>query len=171
MRRPVSVKVVLLCPHRVFFFQPSRLCRPPSIRTLGERCIRSVQVGCSRFSRCCYLISDLASPSRESGPGLGRSHLNSAVELGCRAQTLFLPGFSLCRWAHRLPAVAQRFVHLAAYPQSMQQHRQLARDRYHRSFLGVFPSSLRQLEPPAPQITILSKRSQNVMGPLHQKRP
>jgi len=34
-------------------------CRHPSIRTLRERLFRSVQVGRSRFSRCCHLISDL----------------------------------------------------------------------------------------------------------------
>src|ERR1700726_4781116 len=32
---------------------------------------RSVQVGCTRFSRCCYLIIDLCSPlSKGTGPGL-----------------------------------------------------------------------------------------------------
>jgi hypothetical protein len=35
-------------------------CRHPSIRTLDERFLRSVQVGCSRFSRCCHLIFDLS---------------------------------------------------------------------------------------------------------------
>jgi len=39
-------------------------CRHPSIRTLDERFLRSVQVGCSRFSRCCHLIFDLSSISR-----------------------------------------------------------------------------------------------------------
>ena len=44
--------------------------RHPSIRTLDERFIRSVQVGCSRFSRCCHLIFDLSSISTmEVGPG------------------------------------------------------------------------------------------------------
>ncbi len=45
---------------------------------------RSVQVGCTRFSRCCHLIIDLTPLSRrEVGPGVSRSHLISAVELGC----------------------------------------------------------------------------------------
>jgi hypothetical protein len=45
---------------------------------------RSVHVGRSQFSRCCYLIIDLGSRlSMEVGPGLSRSHLISAVELGC----------------------------------------------------------------------------------------
>ena len=39
--------------------RPVANCRHPSIRTLGERFVRSVQVGCSRFSRCCHLIVDL----------------------------------------------------------------------------------------------------------------
>jgi len=40
---------------------PRRLCRHPSIRTLLLSDFRSVQVGRSRFSRCCYLILDLGS--------------------------------------------------------------------------------------------------------------
>jgi hypothetical protein len=45
---------------------------------------RSVHGGRSQFSRCCYLIIDLGSRlSTEAGPGPRRSHLISAVELGC----------------------------------------------------------------------------------------
>src|SRR5579864_4722615 len=43
----------------IVFLPPSRHCRHPSIRTLNERFIRSVQVGRSRFSQCCDLIIDL----------------------------------------------------------------------------------------------------------------
>jgi hypothetical protein len=43
----------------VFASRPNRPCRHPSIRTLSERFIRSVQVGCSRCSRRCHLIFDL----------------------------------------------------------------------------------------------------------------
>jgi hypothetical protein len=47
--------------------------------------IRSVPGGCSRFSRCCYLIIDLSSHlfGGSWAPGVSRSHLDSAVELGC----------------------------------------------------------------------------------------
>jgi hypothetical protein len=47
--------------------------------------IRSVQGGCSRFSRCCYLISVLCShlSGGSWAPGVSRSHLDSAVGLGC----------------------------------------------------------------------------------------
>jgi|SRR5712692_6405649 len=63
MRRPVSVKAGFSFSSllEVFSFEPSRLCRHPSIRTLLLSDFRSVQVGCSRFSRCCYLIIDLGS--------------------------------------------------------------------------------------------------------------
>src|SRR5437899_5190142 len=51
---------------------------------------RSVQVGCTRFSRCCYLIIDLCSPLFEGNWSRHcRSHLISAVELGC-SDTIFL---------------------------------------------------------------------------------
>jgi hypothetical protein len=63
-----------------FFSPPSRHCRHPSIRTLNERFFRSVQVGRSRFSRCCHLIGDLRfHPKIEAGPGVRRSHRNSAL--------------------------------------------------------------------------------------------
>jgi hypothetical protein len=52
------------------FSKPRSHCRHASIRTLEERFIRSVQVGRSRFSRCCYLIGDLSFHLRvERGPG------------------------------------------------------------------------------------------------------
>src|ERR1700730_1460708 len=45
---------------------------------------RSVHGGRSQYSRCCYLIIDLGFRlSMEAGPGTWRSHLISAVELGC----------------------------------------------------------------------------------------
>ena len=74
------------------------------------------------FSRCCYLIFDLSFHlfGWESGPRLSRSHLDSAVELSC------LDSNSLGHSAHRFLAIAQRFVHLTAYPQPMQQYCQLS---------------------------------------------
>jgi len=63
MRRPVSVKSVFpLSSCRFHEFEPSRLCRHPSIRTLLLSDFRSVQVGRSHFSRRCYLIIDLGFP-------------------------------------------------------------------------------------------------------------
>jgi hypothetical protein len=103
--------------------------------------LRSVLVGCSRFSRCCYLIIDLFSHrfGESWAPGLSRSHLDSAVELGCPDRN------SLGHFPHCFLTIAQGFVHLAAYPQPMQQHRQLSSYGHHRSFLGIFSSSLRKL--------------------------
>jgi hypothetical protein len=60
----------LLSPSYFVLLEPSRLCRHPSIRTLLLSDCRSVQVGRSRFSRCCYLIIDLG--SRPSGRKLGQ---------------------------------------------------------------------------------------------------
>ena len=56
---------------------------------------RSVQVGYSRFSRRCHLISVLCFSLYEGslGPGTSRSHLNSAVELSCSVTTLFSARF------------------------------------------------------------------------------
>jgi hypothetical protein len=35
----------------------------------------------------------------------------------------------------------------------MEQYRQLARHGHYRSLLGIFPTALRKLQPPSPQIT------------------
>src|ERR1700732_5152143 len=55
--------------------------------------IRSVHGGCSRFSRCCYLISVLSSHlfGGSRARGVSRSHLDSAVELGCFGSKLSRP--------------------------------------------------------------------------------
>src|ERR1700686_4456359 len=128
--------------------------------------LRSVPGGCSRFSRCCYLIIDLCSHrfSERWAPGLSRSHLDSAVELGS------LDRNSLGHFPHHFLTIAQWFVHLSAYPQPMQQYRQLSSHGHHRSLLGIFPSSLRKLASPSPQITVFAKRSQNVVRSLHHHR-
>src|SRR4030095_11019543 len=95
----------------VFFFRGvcSHSAKPP----LSPSChphsfvndIRSVLGGCSRFSRCCYLIIALSSQRCVSrAPGLSRSHLDSAVELSCPDRN------SLCHGAHRFLAIGQWFI-------------------------------------------------------------
>src|SRR5579862_1907861 len=90
--------------------------------------------------------------------------LDSAVELGYPDRN------SLGYFPHRFLAIAQWFVHLSAYPQPMQQDRQLSSHGHHRSLLGIFPSSFRQLLSPSPQIAVFSKGSQNVVRSLHHHR-
>ena len=166
MRRPVDVKAhfrFLLSVSLFPFNQAAPVAILPSALFVSD--IRSVLGGCSRFSRCCYLIIDLSSPFGEGwAPGLDRSHLDSAVELGCTDRN------SLCHCPHRFLAIAQWFVHLSAHPQPMEQDRQLSRHGNHRSLLGIFSSSLRKLQSPSPQITVFSKRPQNVMRSLHHYR-
>jgi hypothetical protein len=43
--------------------------------------------------------------------------------------------------------------------------------RHHRPFLGGFSISRRELPPPATQVTVFPKGSQNVVRPLHQQGP
>src|SRR5580692_2997597 len=74
-----------------FFFLriSSYSAKPPPVAILPSALlvsdIRSVLGGCSRFSRCCYLISVLCSHlcGESWAPGVRRSHLDSAVGLGC----------------------------------------------------------------------------------------
>src|SRR6202790_4885194 len=128
--------------------------------------IRSVPGGCSRFSRCCYLRIDLSSHrfGESRAPGLSRSPLDSAVELGCPDRN------SLGYFPHRFLTIAQWFVYLSAYPQPMQQYCQLSSHGHDGSLLGIFSSSLRKLASPSPQITVFSKWSQNIVRSLHHHR-
>src|SRR5205823_4234357 len=62
-------------------------------------------------------------------------------------------------------------IDLAAYPQPMQQHRQLTRYRHHGPLLRfLFPLS-RNLQPPSLQVRFRSSPAQYVLGALHQQRP
>ena len=156
MRRPVDVKA-----HFRFFLSvslfPFSQAAPVAILPSALFCER-YSLGASwvfSFQWCCYLIIDLCS-HRFCGswaPGLSRSHLDSAVELGCPDRN------SLGHFPHRFLAIAQWFVHLSAYPQPMQQYRQLSSHCHDGSLLGIFSSSLRKLPSPSPQITVFSKRS------------
>src|SRR5258708_4084191 len=94
MRRPVMSR------HSFAFFFPgvcSHSAKPPLSPSFHPHSfvsdIRSVLGGCSRFSRCCYLIIVLSS-HRFCGswaPGLSRSHLDSAVELSCSDRNSLAP--------------------------------------------------------------------------------
>jgi len=58
----------------ISFFQLFPLSQAASVATLPSALFvsdcRPVQVGCTRFSRCCYLVIDLCSPLwKGTGPG------------------------------------------------------------------------------------------------------
>src|ERR1700676_4218684 len=142
MRRPVDVNAhfrFLLFVSLFRFSQAASVAILPSALfcerySLGASWVFS-------FQWCCYLIIDLCS-HRFCGswaPGLSRSHLDSAVELGCPDRN------SLGHFPHRFLTIAQWFVHLSAYPQPMQQYRQLSSYCHDGSLLGIFSSSLRNV--------------------------
>src|ERR1700674_2151155 len=116
MRRPGDVKAHF---HFLSFFLsvslfPFSQAAPVAILpfALFVSDLRSVPGGCSRFSRCCYLRIDLSSHrfGESRAPGLSRSHLASAVELGSSDR------HSLGHFPHRFLAIAQWFVHLSPLP-------------------------------------------------------
>ena len=74
---------------------------------------------------------------------------------------LFLPWkiLTLCRRRQHDTAVTQRFVHFSTHPQPMQQHRKLSCRRNHGSLLPTLSAALGQLQSPAPQIAVRSKRT------------
>src|SRR5258706_209646 len=141
MRRPVRVKSVFLFLFSLsFLWIPGIRAGPPLSPSFHPHSwlsdFRSVHGGRSQFSRCCYLIIDLGSRlSTEAGPGVRRSHLISAVELGCSNPTLR-------HSAYHLVVVPQWFIYLSTYPQPMQQYRSLSCYGHDGSFLGILSSSL-----------------------------
>jgi len=71
---------------------------------------------------------------------------------------------------HRcLVAVAEGVVLFSAYPQSMHQHRQLARYGDGRSFLGAPASSRRQFLAVATQVAVHTEAALNVVRALNQQ--
>ena len=99
------------------FLRPSRHCHHPSIRTLDER----FSLGASwAFSFQPVLPPDYRPAVRflgiEPGPGVRRSHRNSAFELLLFLSKEMFFGFVLRRCPRHAIAVVQRFVHFSAHP-------------------------------------------------------
>ena len=95
MRRPVGIKWVLLyfrwtC---LFFGRVAADAILPSALSRSD-VVRSVQVGRSRFSRCCHLIVDLSSVSRQKWA----RRLTQSPELGFRL-LIFLSQSCFCFYA------------------------------------------------------------------------
>src|SRR5262249_14810303 len=73
----------------------------------------------------------------------------------------------------------QRLVEFTPHPAPMQQQRQFACHPDHppplgalaRPPLGVLATSTRQLQPPAPQVTVRAQGTQNILGAPHQQTP
>ena len=80
----------------------------------------------------------------------------------------FAVGLRSCRQCHSV-AVVQGLVHFSAHPQVMQQHRQLSCRSHDRSLLSVSSATLRQFQSPASEVTIDTKRPQNVLRSLPQQ--
>ena len=144
-------------------------------------CFHPHSRGAIRFARCMLGVLGSAGAAiclAPCGSALGEWNLGQAINAvtGTRlwAFVFSLPGTVLflrgCRYC-RSAAVVQRFVHFSAHPQVMQQHRQLSRGRHDGSLLSVSPATLGQLQAPAPEITVHTERSQNVLRSLHQQRP
>jgi hypothetical protein len=110
---------------------------------------------CSTFRGCCHLSDDLQGSSRLAPHDLPRprSHPNSALSHISRMQSFSNPSCHCLGWhlrlgcLHRL-ALVQRIVHFSIGPQFVQQHRQFARHRYHRSPLGVLAPTAHFAQPP-----------------------
>src|SRR5580693_8153044 len=145
--------------------------RHASIRTLDER---------FHFARCTLGVLVSAGAAiclSPCGSALSEWNLGQALDAvtGTRLWLLSFPswnGFVFLRGCCycRSPAVVQRFVHISAHPQVMQQHGQLSRGGHDGSLLAVSAATRGQLQAPAPQIAVHTEWSQNVLRSLHQQR-
>jgi len=102
---PISLEKVFLRRVATVAILPSAL--------LVSDC-RSVQVGCSRFSRCCHLFGDLSSILKDRS---WATPLTQSLEPGFGLRLHF--GQLFC-YHHRPLRIAQRFVDFSTNPQPMQ---------------------------------------------------
>src|ERR1700693_4365925 len=114
-----------------------------------------------------WMSTSISPDAQGVGLGLSRSHPNSAIDLVKPR----LPPRLLCRCAFFLAMIPERFVHLSAHPQLVQQHRQLPGHRHHSALLGIAASPLSQLQSPPPQVAIFPKRAQDIVRALYHQRP
>jgi len=98
---------------KVFFSAESPPLSPPFHPHSVERLYRSVQVGCSRFSRCCHLLVDLH-PIPKNGTWARRLTQSPELALGSILRISLLR--SCCHYGST--AVTQRFVYFSAHPRS-----------------------------------------------------
>jgi hypothetical protein len=127
-------------------------------------------LGVSRFSGCCNLdvaLLDSALADQELAQIPQSPELGDLVNL----HPFYQNGFGLSCASNQRTTVPERIISFAAHPQLVQQHRQLARDRYDGSLLGPLSASFRHLQTPAAQITVDPKGTENVVRSLHQQAP
>jgi hypothetical protein len=131
------------------FLPPSRHCRHPSIRTLGER---FCSLGASWvFSFQPVLPPDYRPLSLSWWKWARR--LTQSPQLGVLAFDFPFPEMFLFLRCDRQPTwlvVMERFVRFSAHPQMMQQDGQFSCRRNHGSFLPSLSTALGQLQAPAP---------------------
>jgi hypothetical protein len=135
------------------FFSRYNYCRHPSIRTLDERS----SLGASWvFSFQPVLPPDfrplLPSLRWKLGQAIDAVTETRRLNFGASCLGFLNPWIlesKLCRGRQRhWSLVPQWFVSFSAHPQPMQQHRQLARHRNHRSFLPILSPAFRQFQSP-----------------------
>jgi hypothetical protein len=145
-------------------------------------CFHPHSRGAIRFARCILGVLVSAGAAiclAPCGSALEESNLGQAINavtetrLWALSILFSLPGtvwlLRSCGYCGGV-AVVQRFVYFSAYPQVMQQHRQLSRGRHDGSLLPASSATLGQLQAPEPEIAVHTERTQNVLRSLHQKR-
>src|SRR5438270_2207971 len=170
MRRPVGVKSIFAVRGTSLFSRRVATVAMLPFALSRSDSFRSVQVGRSRFSRCCYLFGALWPCSFRVEPGQAIDAVTGtrlwAFVFFLPGKILFLGGCSDCRSA----AVVQWFVRFSAHPQVMQQHRQLSCRSHDRSLLPALPAAFGQPQSPASQVAVNAEWSQDVLRSLYEQR-
>jgi len=156
-------------PNRVINIREPRPHSETSIRTLvsdlgslGASWAFSFQPVLPPVSRPLLISKD------EAGPGVRRSHRNSA--LGFRSSFLRMLGLyaaagialwlRLCSGSQASPLTHKRCSNTASFLAVAMMAR----------FFPLFPPRSASFRPPTPQVAVHTERSQNVLCPLHQQR-
>lgn len=118
--------------------------RPASIRTLAGAARSGASWGSQSSTGAAISVPNSARPVPRTG-----SFRRDLAVTRTRRLAVHLPSSSSSSFRPLLGvAVSQRLVHLTAYPQSMQQHRQLPRHRHHGALLRILAATCRQLHSP-----------------------
>lgn len=156
-----SLIALEVCPHSRWASQVLERCghevlvaNPIKIKLITQATQKNDRVDARTLARTGAIQPDHGQARSRPKHGVKASFTNSGCDLHCR-------------WM----SMPQRFVHLSGNPQMVQEHGELPGHGNDRSLSSAATSALGNGEPPAPQVAVLAKRTENIVRRLHHQSP